>query len=93
MDEKTLRLLIDNGAVKQIQIIGSGGLLHVEVLTPTDKHTATTIKGKLKTWTNINSAAKWVRSLGIGIIQLNIEQWQPNQKVLLVNSQNEKLGA
>ena len=86
MDEKTLRLLVENGAVKQIKIIGSGGLLHVEAVTPTGKHTATTLKGNLKTWTNLNSAAKWVRSLGIGTIQLNIEQWQPDQKTMLVNN-------
>ena len=86
MDEKTLRLLVENGAIKQIYIIGNGGLLHVEVVTPTGKHTATTLKGKLKTWTNIHSAAKWVRALGIGTIQLNIERWQPDQKVMLSNN-------
>ena len=72
--------------VKGINIIAKGGLLHVEAVTATGKHTATTLKGKLKTWTNINSAAKWVHSLGIGRIQLNIEQWQPGKKVLLVNN-------
>ena len=84
MNEKTLRLLVENGAIKQIIIIGNGGSLYVEVVTPTGKHTATTLKGSLKTWTNLNSAAKWVRSLGIGIIQLNIEKWQPDQKVMLL---------
>ena len=86
MDEKTLKLLVDNGAVKQIRIIANGGLLHVEAVTPTGSHAATTLKGSLKTWTNINSAAKWVRSLGIGTIQLNVEKWQPGQKVMLVNN-------
>ena len=86
MDEKTLRLLIENGAIKQVHIIGNGGLIHVEAITPTGKHTATTLKGKLKTWTNLNSAAKWVRALGIGTIQLNIERWQPDQKVMLSNN-------
>jgi len=86
MDEKTLRLLVENGAIKQIHIIGKGGLLHVEAVTPTGKHTATTLKGKLKTWTNLNSVAKWVRTLGIGTIQLNIEQWQPDQKVILLKN-------
>ena len=86
VDEKTLRLLVENGAIKQIHIIGHGSLLHVEAVTLTGKHTATTLKGKLKTWTNLNSAAKWVRSLGIGTIQLNIEKWQPNQKSLLLNN-------
>ena len=85
MDEKTIRLLVENGAIKQVNIIGNGGLLHVDVVTLTGKHTATTLKGRLKTWSNINSAAKWVRSLGIGVVQLNIEQWQPEQKVLLSN--------
>ena len=86
MNEKALRLLVENGAIKGINIIGKGGLLHVEVVTPTGKHTATTVKGSLKTWTNINSAAKWVRALGIGRIQLDIQQWQPDQKVMLVNN-------
>ncbi len=86
MDEKTLRLLVENGAIKQVHIIGKGGLLHVEAVTPTGKHTATTLKGKLKTWTNLNSVAKWVRTLGVGTIQLNIEQWQPDQKVILLKN-------
>ena len=86
MDEKTLRLLVENGAIKQISIIGNGGSLYVEAMTPTGKHTATTQKGKLRTWTNLNSAAKWVHALGIGRLQLNIERWQPNQKVMLVNN-------
>ena len=86
MDEKTLRLLVENGVIKQIHIIGNGGLFHVEAVTPTGKHTANTLKVKLKTWTNLNSAAKWVRALGIGTIQLNIERWQPDQKVMLINN-------
>lgn len=86
MDEKTLRLLVENGAIKKVFIIGKGGTLHVEAVTSSGSHTATTIKGKLKTWTNINSAAKWVRTLGIGSIHLNIEQWQPNQKTIFVNN-------
>jgi len=85
MDEKTLRLLVENGAIKQIKIIGDGGNLYVEVLTPTGKYQATTQKGKLKTWRNLNSAAKWLHSIGIGTIQLNIDKWQPNQKTLLLN--------
>ena len=86
MDEKTLKLLVENGAIKRINIIANGGSLYVEALTPTGKHTATTLKGNLKTWTNINSAAKWVRALGIGTIQLNLDQWQPDQKTMLVNN-------
>ena len=86
MNEKTLRLLVENGAIKRIIIVGNGGSLYVEAITPTGKHTATTLKGSLKTWTNLNSAAKWVRSLGIGIIQLNIEKWQPDQKVMLLTN-------
>lgn len=86
MDEKAIRLLVDNGAIKRVDIIGHGGLLHVEAITATGKHTATTMKGTLKTWTNVNSAAKWVRSLGIGRVQLNIEKWQPDQKVMLFSN-------
>lgn len=86
MDEKTLKLLIENNAVRQINIIGNGGTLYVEAVTPSGTHQATTQKGKLKTWTNLNSVAKWIRSLGIGSIQLQIDKWQPDQKTMLGNA-------
>ena len=82
MDEKTLKLLVDNGAVRQINIIGNGGSLYVEAVTPSGKHNATTQRGKLKTWTNLTTAAKWVRSLGIGKAQLDLTHWQSQQKRL-----------
>jgi len=33
---------------------------------------------------SIDSAAKWVRSLGIGQMQLDMAKWQPEQKKLNV---------
>ena len=80
MDEKTLKLLVENGAVKQMNIIGNGSVLHIEAVTPTGTHKATTQKGKLRSWTNLDTAAKWVRSLGIGTVQLRIDSWDPAQK-------------
>ena len=82
MDEKAIRLLIENGAIKQIKIIGNGGRLHVEAITPSGKQLATTLKGKLKTWSTIDAAAKWAHKLGIGTLQLEIDKWHPGQKGL-----------
>ena len=86
MDEKAIRLLIENGAIKQIKIIGNGGRLHVEAITPTGKQIATTLKGKLKTWSMIDAAAdaaeKRAHKLGIGTLQLEIGKWHPGQKGL-----------
>ena len=46
--------------------------------------TAQTVKGSLKTWGSLNSAAKWVRNLGIGQIQLEVSKWEPNQSGMRV---------
>lgn len=82
MNEKTLRALIDAGAIKKVRIIAEGSTIYVEADSGNSTITAETIKGKLKTWSTVDSAAKWVRSLGIGQAQLNIAKWQPGQKGL-----------
>ncbi|MBT4796670.1 MAG: hypothetical protein HON83_09770 [Candidatus Marinimicrobia bacterium] len=48
MDEKTIRALIDAGAIKQIEIIASGGQFHIKAKTPNDLITAHTAKGSVK---------------------------------------------
>ena len=84
MNEKILRALVEAGAVKKVKITAEGSTIYVESYTGSEATTATTIKGKLKTWSTIDSAAKWVRSLGIGQMQLDIAKWQPGQKKLNV---------
>ena len=82
MDEKTMRALVEAGAVKRIHIIANGGTFHVKADTHNGSITASTLKGAIKTWSSIDTAAKWVRSLGIGKAQINITKWQPGQKTL-----------
>jgi len=84
MNEKILRALVEAGAVKKIKIIAEGSTIYVEAYTGSEVTTAKTIRGKLKTWSTLDSAAKWVRSLGIGQMQLDMAKWQPEQKRLLV---------
>ena len=84
MNEKILRALVEAGAVKKIKIIAEGSTIYVEAYTGSEVTTAKTIKGKLKTWSTLDSAAKWVRSLGIGQMQLDMAKWQPEQKRLMV---------
>jgi len=82
MNEKTLRALIDAGAIKNVHIIANGALFHVDIDTLNDSVTALTLKGKIKTWSTVDTAAKWVHSLGFGRAQLDLEKWQPRQKAL-----------
>jgi hypothetical protein len=82
MDGKTLQLLIDAGAVKQVFIVANGSTIHVEVQAGSERQVANTSKGALKTWRTIDSAEKWVRSLGVGKTRLDIAGWKPDQKVL-----------
>jgi len=81
MDEKTLRVLIEAGSVKQMRIIGDGALFHVDVVT-TKKGavTAMTAKGTVKTWATLDATARWIRSLGIGKAQLDVTGWRPGQR-------------
>ena len=80
MNEKILRALVEAGAVKKIKITAEGSTIYVEAYTGSEVTTAKTVKGKLKTWSTLDSAAKWVRSLGIGQMQLDMAKWQPDQK-------------
>jgi len=80
MNEKTLKALVDAGAVKKVKIIGNGSTFHVEIMTPNDRIVAETTKGKIKTWASLDSAAKWVRGLGIGKAELQIGKWLPDQR-------------
>lgn len=78
-NEKTLKALIDAGAIRKIHIIGSGPCFHVKADTQTGTITASTIKGDLKTWKTLDSAAKWIRALGIGKALVDLSKWEPNQ--------------
>lgn len=82
MDEKTLKALIAAGAVKRVYLVANGGQFHVKIDTPNDSFTALTTKGTVKTWTTLDSAAKWLRNLGLGHARLDISHWQPGQKGL-----------
>ena len=84
MNEKVLRALVEAGAVKKIRITAEGSTIYVEAYAGSEVTTAKTIKGKLKTWSTIDSAAKWVRSLGVGQMQLDMAKWQPEQRKLRV---------
>ena len=79
MNEKTLRALIDAGAVKRVRIVANGAQFHVEADTAKTTVVAMTIKGSAKSWSSLDAAAKWVRALGIGTAQLDLNHWQPGQ--------------
>ena len=84
MNEKTLRALVEAGVVKRLKIIADGATMHIEAETPTGKVVASTLKGDVKTWSTFDAAAKWVRALGMGVAQIDVARWQPEQKGLKI---------
>ena len=82
MNEKTLRALIEAGAVKRVRIIADGARFYVEAVTATNTVVASTTKGLPKTWSSLDASAKWMRSLGIGTAQLDVSRWAPAQRSL-----------
>ena len=64
-------------------IIADGSLFHVEIITARQGALAAlTGKGTVRTWATLDAAARWVRALGIGKVQLDVVRWQPEQKAL-----------
>ncbi|WP_288356349.1 hypothetical protein [uncultured Cycloclasticus sp.] len=82
MNEKTIRALVEAGAVKKVMMVADGAAIHVDIVTQGGSTTATTLKGAIKTWATIDASAKWVKNLGIGRIQLVVDKWLPEQKGL-----------
>jgi len=80
MDTKSLKAVINAGAIKNIRVIGKGSHFYMEIVTQTGPSTVKTLKGKLKTWVTLDAAAKWIHSMGIG--QVELEMWQPGQRGL-----------
>jgi len=80
VNEKTIKALVDAGAIKRACIIAEGARFHVEVDTKTGSITASTLSGGVKTWVTLDAAAKWLRSLGIGKAFIDVDRWQPGQR-------------
>ena len=80
MNEKTIKALVEAGAVKHVLLIADGATVHVDIVTQAGATTATTSKGTIKTWATIDSSAKWVKGLGVGKVQLDISRWLPGQR-------------
>ncbi|QFY89903.1 hypothetical protein D5125_10575 [Magnetovirga frankeli] len=81
----TLNLRIEPGikdAVQQAALLDNRSVANLVEFTSTGSVVASTLKGAVKTWSSIDTAAKWIRSLGIGTAQINIANWMPGQKSL-----------
>jgi len=84
VDKKTLRTLVEAGAVKKVQIVGSGALVYVEIGFGSKTEKVLTQRGSLRTWASLDSAAKWVRGLGLGKAELDLAGWAPGQREMKV---------
>ncbi len=80
MNEKTIRALVEAGAVKNVLLIGDGASIHCDIVTQAGATTATTNRGGIKTWMTLDAAAKWVKALGLGQAHLEISRWLPGQR-------------
>jgi hypothetical protein len=82
MDERTLRALIDAGAVKRVRIVARGARFHVEFDTPTSTIAAATRRGTVRAWASLDAAARWTKNLGIGQAIVELAHWTPGQRRL-----------
>jgi len=88
MDERTLRALIDAGAVKRVRIVARGARFHVEFETPTSTIPASTRRGAVRAWASLDAAARWTKNLGIGQAIVELAHWTPAQRQLPLETRN-----
>jgi hypothetical protein len=84
MDARTLRALVDGGAVKRVRVVADGALFHVVVHTGGGAVTASTQRGGIRTWRSLDAAAGWVYRLGVGLLEVDLARWQPGQRQLAI---------
>ena len=82
MNEKTLRALIDAGAIRRVRIIADGARFHVEADTATGTILAATGRGAPRTFGTLDATARWMRKLGLGAAHLDLSRWSPEQRGL-----------
>jgi hypothetical protein len=92
MNKKTMRILVEAGALKKIKIVARGSRFYVEAVAAKDTLIAETARGKIRTWATIDAAARWVRSIGVGKVLLSLDQWQPaQQEISLSDADKHKI--
>ena len=82
MNERALKLLLEASAVKSLLIMAQGSSFHVQVKPAGGSKALLTGRGEVRQWRSIDACAKWLRKLGVGRIEVDIEQWQAGQKAL-----------
>lgn len=82
MNEKTLRALVDAGAITRVTIRANAATFYVEASTKSSSDVAQTSRNTLKTWRTLDAAARWVRGLGIGKVEVDLENWVEKQRDL-----------
>ena len=82
MNERELKLLLEAGALKSIQVIAQGSLFHVEAKASAGCKVVMTGRGEIRQWRSIDSCARWLRKIGIGLVSVDLERWQLGQGAL-----------
>jgi len=82
MDERMLRVLVEAGAVRAVRIVADAASLHVEAHTQSGAVTASTRRGRVRTWRSLDSAARWTRGLGVGRVEVDMARWRPTERRL-----------
>lgn len=80
MNERELKLLLEAGALKSIQVIAQGSLFHVEAKTAAGCKVVMTGRGEVRQWRSIDSCAKWLRNVGFGRFELLMDGWIASQR-------------
>lgn len=84
MDMNTLKALIDAGAIKSCRLVAEGSKVHAIVTNINNSTTViNTNKGSVKMWASLDSAAKWMRQMGMGSFIVDVTRWSPNQKSMI----------
>jgi hypothetical protein len=79
-----LRLLVDAGAVRSVELVGVPDGFALRITTKGDEMSGTleTDKGHVRTFAKLDTAAKLLHELGVGRATLDLQSWAPGQKAV-----------
>jgi len=79
---KTLRELVEAGSIRSAVLIGVLGGISLKVRYGLVEKSLELDRGGVRVWRSLDAAAKFCRSLGLAQIELDLANWQPDQKTI-----------
>jgi hypothetical protein len=82
ISERTLREMASSGAISRVRFIGQGDSFSLVISCGMRDKALRAKRGHVREFKSLDSAARYVRSLGLSELEVNVSAWDPSQRTL-----------